>query len=296
MKYVITGGAGHISKPLALSLLKQGHDVTVIGRSEANLSTLVEAGAKPAIGSVDDLSFLTATFAGADAVYTMVPPNFGATNWKAYIASVGELYAKAITANQIKYVVNLSSVGAELPEGCGPVTGLYHVEQALNALSDTHVLHLRPSYFYYNLLANIPLVKGMGIIGSNFSLAEGKFPIVDTTDIASVAFSALNALSFTGHTAQYIASDIVSTDQIASVLGAAIGKPDLKWVPFTNEQALQGMLQAGLPAEIANNYVEMGNAMNSGKMLEGFLNHPPVLGQVKLSDFAKQFAATYQQA
>ncbi len=296
MKYVITGGAGNISKPLALSLLKQGHDVTVIGRNEANLSALVEAGAKPAIGSVDDLSFLTAAFAGADAVYTMVPPNFGATNWKAYIASVGELYAKAITANQIKYVVNLSSVGAELPEGCGPVTGLYHVEQALNALSDTHVLHLRPSYFYYNLLANIPLVKGMGIIGSNFMMTEAKFPLVDTNEIAAAAFSALNALSFTGHTAQYIASDIVSTDQIASVLGAAIGKPDLKWVPFTNEQALQGMLQAGLPAEIANNYVEMGDAMNSGKMLEGFLNHPPVLGQVKLSDFAKQFAAAYQQA
>ena len=52
MKYVITGGAGNISKPLALSLLKSGHNVTVIGRNEANLKVLTDAGAIAAIGSI----------------------------------------------------------------------------------------------------------------------------------------------------------------------------------------------------------------------------------------------------
>ena len=74
MKYVITGGAGNISKPLALQLLKAGHTVTVIGRNAANLTELTNAGAKAAIGSVEDIAFLTASFTGADAVYTMVPP------------------------------------------------------------------------------------------------------------------------------------------------------------------------------------------------------------------------------
>ena len=65
MKYVITGGAGNISKPLALQLLTAGHAVTVIGRSEGNLKELTDAGAKAAIGSVEDLAFLTAAFFGA---------------------------------------------------------------------------------------------------------------------------------------------------------------------------------------------------------------------------------------
>ena len=294
MKYVITGGAGNISKPLALQLLTAGHAVTVIGRSEGNLKELTDAGAKAAIGSVEDLAFLTAAFAGADAVYTMVPPNHNPLNWKAAIASVGENYAKAITANGIKFVVNLSSIGAHMPDGAGPVSGLYRVEQTLNALADVHVKHLRPAYFYQNLFANVGLIKGMGIMGSNFSAEEGKFVIIDPTDIAAVVAEELTSLSFTGKSFRYISSDEVSTAQIASVIGAAIGKPELPWVAFTDEQSLGGMLQAGLPAEVANNYVEMGGALRSGAMMEDYWKHRPAnLGKVKLADFAKVFAQVF---
>ena len=91
-----------------------------------------------------------------------------------------------------------------------------------------------------------------------------------------------------------IASDEVSTAQIASALGSAIGKPDLAWVEFTDEQALGGMLQAGLPAEIANNYTEMGAALRTGKMSEDYWKHrPAVLGKIKLADFAKSFAIAF---
>ena len=58
--------------------------------------------------------------------------------------------------------------------------------------------------------------------------------------------------------------------QIASAIGQAIGKPELAWVEFTDEQALGGMLQAGLPEEVAKNYVEMGGALRSGKMSEDY--------------------------
>ncbi len=88
MHYVITGGAGNISKPLALQLLASNHQVTVIGRSEVNLKEMVDTGATAALGSVEDISFLTKTFSGADAVYTMVPPKWDATDWKGFIAGV----------------------------------------------------------------------------------------------------------------------------------------------------------------------------------------------------------------
>ncbi len=294
MKYVITGGAGNISKPVTLALLKANHDVTVIGRNADNLKELTDAGAKAAIGSVDDLSFVTSVFQQADAVYTMVPPMHPVSDWKGHIARIGQVYTDAIKASSVKFVVNLSSIGAHLPDGVGPVSGLHRVENALNALSDVHVKHLRPAYFYNNLLANVGLIKGMGIIGANFTAAEGKFPIVSPADIAEAAVEELLQLNFTGNSVRYIVSDEVSTSQIAAVLGAAIGKPDLAWVQFTDEQALGGMIQAGLPEEVAKNYAEMNHSIQTGDMsADYFKNRSGKLGKIKLADFAKQFAAVY---
>ncbi len=293
MKYVVTGAAGNISKPLTEKLLENGHEVTVIGRNAEHLQAAKAKGARIAIGQVNDEAFLKQSFAGADAVYIMGPPNLAAPDLKDYYAQLGKTYAAAISANNISHVVNLSSVGAHMAEGCGPVSGLYREEQALNTLTDTNIRHLRPSYFYQNLLANIGLVKQLGIIGSNFSVADKKFPLADPSDIAEAAAEELLKLDFKGHSVRYIAGDEVSTDEIAAVLGKAIGKPDLKWVLFSDEQALNGMLQAGLPEELAKNYVEMGQAIHSGRMIEEYWKSRPVLGKVKLKDFAERFAVAY---
>jgi uncharacterized protein YbjT (DUF2867 family) len=294
MKYVITGGAGHISKPLTEKLLAAGHTVTVIGRNAENLKELVAKGATPGIGSVEDVKFLTETFKDADAVYTMVPPNFAPVDWKAWIGQIGVNYATAIKAAGVKHIVNLSSIGAHLPDGVGPVSGLYRAEQALNNLSGASVKHLRPSYFFTNLLANTDLAKNAGIIGSNFGGDDLTIVLADPSDIAEVAFEELTNLTFTGSSYRYIASDEKSSAEVARAIGKAIGKPELPWVVFSNDEALNGMLQAGLPEEIAKNYAEMGNAMQTGIMAEDYWkNHPEKLGKVKLEDFAKTFAAVY---
>ena len=293
MKYVITGGAGHISKPLALKLLEAGHDVTVIGRNADHLRELTDKGAKAAIGSVEDIAFLQKTFAGADAVYTMVPPNFGVSNMKEFIAEIGKKYADAIEANKIKHVVNLSSIGAHLSEGAGPINGLHTVEYAMNKL-DANILHLRPAYFYNNFLSQTSMIKNMNIMGGNFG-ADGKFIMADTGDIAEAAAEALLRLDFKGREVRYIASDERSVDEIASILGAAIGKPDLKWVVFTDEQAVGGMIQAGLPEEIAKNYGEMGHGFNTGEIASDYRQHRPQLRKRKLEDFAREFAEAYNQ-
>lgn len=294
MKYVITGGAGHISKPLALALLKAGHQVTVVGRNAQNLETLTAAGATAAIGSIEDEAFLQQTFKGADAVYTMVPPMSNPANWKAEIGAIGEKYARAIKAAGVKYVVNLSSIGAHLSDGVGPVSGLYLVENALNKLTDVNIVHLRPAYFYHNLLANIPLIKQAGIVGANFSLPDGRFPIVHPADIAAVAAEELLKHASAGHSVRYIASDETGTHQIASTIGQAIGKPDLPWIAFTTDQAVQGMTGAGLPLEIARNYAEMNEALGSGKMTEDYWSHRPALSPTRLGNFVREFVAAYQ--
>lgn len=297
MKYVVTGGAGHISKPLAEALLKAGHDVTVVGRNATNLKPLTDQGAKAAIGSIEDMDFLKSTFKGADAVYTMIPPKMDAADWKAWIGKMGKNYAAAIKAAGVKYVVNLSSVGGHMPTGAGPVSGLYYAENALNTLTDVAILHLRPGYFYDNLLANLGMVRHMNIIGSNFGGDDMKLVMADPMDIAAVAAEALLKLDFKGHSVRYIASDERTTADVAKEIGTAINKPGLPWVVFSDEQALGGMTQAGLPEEVAKNYVEMGAALHNNVMAEDYWKHrPETFGKIKLEDFAKRFAAAYNTA
>lgn len=293
MKYVITGGAGNISKPLTLELLKAGHQVTVIGRSLDNLKELTEAGATAAIGSVADFDFLVKTFTGADAIYTMVPPTWDAADWKGHIGQQGENYAAAIEASGVKKVVNLSSIGAHMETGCGPVSGLFRVEKAYSRLCSVDILHLRPGFFFTNFLANIGMIKHMQIIGGNYG-TNSTLVLVHPTDIAEAAAKALLALDFSGHSIEYVVSDEKTPQEIAATLGAAIGQPALPWVDFTDEQNHAGMVQAGLSEEVAKNYTEMGSAVKSGEMAKDYLSKPkPAFGKRDLAEFAKTFAAIY---
>jgi len=236
MKYVITGGAGHISSPLTEKLLNAGHDVTIIGRSAEKLQALVNKGAKAALGSVEDAAFVKNAFAGADAVYAMIPPNFAAENFRHYQHTVARNYVDAIIANNIKNVVVLSSIGAHLGNGCGPVDGIADFEDLLKK-QNINVKFLRPSYFMYNLFNMIPLIKGMNIVGSNFGGNDDKIILVHTNDIADVAAEELLALNFTGFSVRYIAGDEKTGAEIAEALSKAIGKPGIPWVEFSDEQS-----------------------------------------------------------
>jgi uncharacterized protein YbjT (DUF2867 family) len=294
MKYVITGSLGNISKPLTQQLIKAGHEVTVITSKEANRAAVESLGAKAAVGSVEDAAFISATFKGADAVYLMIPPNWAVTNWLAYQQKVADNYVAAIIENDSKHVVELSSIGAHLRKGAGPIDGLGYLEEQLGDLKDTHVKFLRPSYFFYNLLSMIPLIKGMNIMGSNFGDTDEKLVLVHTNDIVDAAFEELNSLSFTGHTVRYIASDERKPQEIAAVLSDAIGKPGIPWVTFSDEQSLQGMTGAGLSNAIAEGYTTMGAAIRNGSIQEDYWkNKPSVMGKIKLEEFAKEFAAAY---
>jgi uncharacterized protein YbjT (DUF2867 family) len=296
MRYVVLGSLGNISKPLAEKLIAAGHDATVVSSKDEKAALIEEMGAKAAIGSVEDVGFLTEAFTDADAVYTMVPPYFGASDWKKYIAGIGENYAAAIKASGVKNVVNLSSMGAHMPEGCGPVSGLFFVEKALNALEGVNVKHLRPGFFYTNFLGQIGMIKNMGIMGGNYG-ENATLVIVHPEDIADVAAEEMQNLSFKGKSIRYIASDEKTTREVAAILGKTIGKPEIPWVDFKDEDTLAGLLQAGIPEEIAKNYTEMGVAMRSGEMDSDYLkNKPSEFGKSNLEVWSRVFAAVYEQS
>lgn len=292
MNFTITGSLGNISKPLAEILIAAGHQVTIISSNADKVKAIEALGATAAIGSVEDIAFLTANFQGKDAIYTMVPPNFGASNIREFIAGIGEKYAEAIKASGVKRVVNLSSIGAHLDGGTGPISGLYDVEQSYSELDDVAIKHLRPGFFYTNFFGNIDMIKHAGILGSNYG-PETPLVLVHPNDIAAAAAEEMQQ-DFKGKSVRYITSDERTAANVASILGSAIGKPELPWIEFNDEDALKGMVQAGLPEVMAKSYVEMGDATRSGKLFAHYLNHKPSsFGKIKLEDFAVEFAQAF---
>jgi uncharacterized protein YbjT (DUF2867 family) len=298
MKIVVTGSLGHISKPLAEELTAKGHDVTVISSKPERKDAIEALGATPAIGTVEDVDFLTAAFKGADAVYTMIPPGNFTDPDLDITEQVHQLignYVQAIKQSGVKHVVQLSSIGAHMDKGNG-ILGIYYVlEGMLNALpSDVAVTFMRPVGFYYNLLSFISTIKTQGVIATNYG-GDHKKPWVSTKDIAAAVAEEITNPRPESRNVRYVASEEISSDEIASILGAAIGKPDLKWIVIPDEQLLKGMIDAGVNPQIAKGLVEMNASGHSGVLYEDYYRNRPTLGKVKMTDFAKDFAAVYNQ-
>lgn len=300
MKITVAGSLGHIGKPLTKELVEKGHTVTVISSKAERKQEIEALGAKAAIGSMRDVDFLTEAYTGADIGYvmeTMGEARFTAEDVDVVetIAQIGRNYKQAIQNSGLKRVVHLSSIGGHTDKGNGILAFHYKVEQILGELpADVSIKVMRPVGFYYNMLAFIPTIKAQNAIFSNYG-GDEKEPWVAPADIAAVIAEEMGK-PFEGRTVRYIASDEVSPNEVAGILGNAIGKPDLKWVQISDEQLLNGMVAAGMNPAVAKGFVEMNAGRRSGVIGEDYKRHKPVLSKTKLVDFAKgEFAAVYNK-
>ncbi len=299
MKITITGSLGHIGKPLTTGLVQKGHAVTVISSNPERQKDIEALGAKAAIGTMENADFLSATFKGADVVYVM--ETLGADSFFdrnldfiGAINKIGTNYRQAIQQSGVKRVIHLSSIGAHTDKGNGLLAFHYNVENILKQLpNDVSIKFIRPVGFYYNLLGFINTIKTQGVIATNYG-GDNKMPWVSPLDIATAIAEEIE-MPFEGRKIRYVASDEISCNEIANILGAAIGEPDLKWIVIPDEQLLNGMIAAGMNPKIAAGLVEMNASTNTGALYEDYYLHQPTLGKVKLTEFAKEFAVVYNQ-
>ncbi len=295
MKFAVTGAAGHVSKPLAELLLKAGHRVSVVGRKPEGLSGLVKLGAVAAVGDMQDVEFLKKTFRGTDGVYLMLPPMWDAADQKKLSTEIADGFTEAIRATGVRNAVFLSSYGAHRLNDAGPISGMGRAENVLNQLEGVNVLSLRTAYFYTNLLLSIDLIKTAGHMGNMFAIPDGKFTLVDPEDIARAAAEALTTLNFKGHTYRYVISDMSGTDEIAALIGKEIGMPNLKWEKFAKEDFRRVLLGYGFAEGAANDYVEMFETLDTGRLFEHIEQTKPKVAGTSIEQFAKQFASAYRR-
>lgn len=264
--YVIMGATGNTGSIVAKTLLAMNQKVRVIGRSADRLQQFTAEGAEAAICDVSDASALARAFTGARAIYALIPPSLTSENYRADQDKVTNAIASAIQEAGVEYAVTLSSVGADKPAGNGPVAGLHYLEQALNKLPELNVLHLRPGYFMENTLAQIGIIQSMGVTAGPIR-PDLPISMIATRDIGAAAVKALLALDFSdSETRELLGERDLSYAEVATIIGKAIGKPDLKYLHVPDAQVRAAFVQMGMSGNVADLILEMSGALNSGLM------------------------------
>jgi len=295
MKIIVTGSLGNTGRPLVEKLVKAGHTVTGIIRNADRQVELEKLGATAAIGSLTDVEFLKTAFAGADAVFCMIPSDYSATDAVRHYRNVAESYAKAIQHSGVKKIVHLSSWGADLDRGTGYILGSHHAENILNTIPDVSITHLRAGFLYYNLFGFVDMIKHTGSIASNYG-GNDKIVMAAPFDIAMAASEELIDTS-TGMNVRYIASDDRTANDIAHVLGKAIGQLDLQWKTLSIEEMKKNLEQNGVPQYAIENIAALNESIHNGNMRKDYdRTGATPTGKIKLEDFAREFAAVYNKS
>jgi len=288
--YAITGASGNIGKVLALELLSNGKKVRAIGRTESRLKDIKSKGGETLIGDLYDSTFVQKAFANCESAFLMIPPNPHATDFRKDQDKITNNYINAIRTNKVRNIVLLSSVGAHLRSGAGVVDGLGYLEERFSELKDVNVVCLRAGYFMENLLGQLDMINQTGVMGSSIK-GNIPFPIVATKDIAMVASKWLLELKFKAFSIQYVLGPKdLSFNEITRIVGHAIGHPDLRYVEFSYEDAVNGMVHSGFVSKnVAQLYQGMSEAFNSGKSFTAHTRTRENTTQTTLEEFVKSF-------
>ena len=229
----VMGATGNTGRKITEALLKADEKVRALGRSESKLSELKRRGAEVLAGDTNNAEFLTKAFRGADAVYTLLPTDQRARDYLAEQDRQGEAIVKAIRESGVRFVVALSSMGADLSEGTGVIAGSHAQEERLNKVDKINLLLLRPVSFFENFYGSLALIKQKGIICDSVE-ADLAIPMVAARDIAEAAAKALKARDWKGVVVrELLGPRDISYSEAKRILGVRIGKPDLQYVQLS---------------------------------------------------------------
>jgi len=262
--YVITGATGNTGSVVAKQLLAHGQKVRVVGRTADRLRFLANLGAEPFVADVTDAGALARAFTGSQGAYLMVPPVMRSEDVRAHSERVADALASAIEKARIKHAIALSSIGADKTEKTGSVAGLTHLEQKLRRSAGLNVICLRAGYLMENTLAQVGMLQALGKTGGPLR-ADLKLPMIGTRDIGAFVADALERLNFSGkQTRELLGQRDLDMNEATTIIGKAIGKPDLQYVQLPPQQVRPALVRTGMSGNMADLLLEMSDSLNSG--------------------------------
>jgi uncharacterized protein YbjT (DUF2867 family) len=261
--FVLAGVTGHVGRVAASELLAQKQKVKVIVRDAAKGKEWSARGAEIAVGRLDDAKFLAGALAGATGFFTLLPADFSWPDVNAGQRALADAIASGVKQSGVPLVVFLSSLGADLPSGTGPIKGLHYAETKLRE-TGTKLVSIRAAYFQENLAQQLGPAKQMGMFFNMMPSRDAQMPTIATKDVG-----ALVAKTFASPPARSENVDLIgptyTVAQLVEKLGKALGKP-LQIVDVPPAGQVAGMVQGGLPKPFAEQFTEMYAAFASGKV------------------------------
>jgi len=293
--YTVLGATGHIGSVITKVLLDKGEKVRVVGRHGGKLQPLVLKGAEAMVADVTDKGAVARALDGARAAFLMIPPSMTAPDYRIEQDRTSDAIAAAVRESGLQYAVNLSSIGAQVPAGTGPIQGTHNAEQKLNAIEKLNVLHLRPAYFFENHLTGISMIQMLGLFGGALK-PDLKIPMIPTKDIGAHAAERLLQLDFNGkQTQELLGERDLSMTEVTAILGRALNKADLRYAQFPYDQVQQVLVQMGTPAKTAASFIEMLQAFNDGIVVGTEPRSARNTTRTTFENFAKEvFVPMYQ--
>lgn len=262
MTILVTGSTGNTGGVAARTLLERGLPVRIMVRDAAKAASLRQLGAEVVSGELGDSKALAAAMRGVKSAYVLVPPNLAVDDFRGYQRSVSQSIVAAVREAAPKELVLLSSVGAQLSSGTGPILALHELEGELKA-SGVSASFLRPGYFMENLKSSFGALAD-GILPS-FSPADTPFQMVATRDIGLLAADLLqHGRGAPGRPAIVELSGPVaySMNDVANALSSQLGRA-IK-VHEAPVSAMSQTLQSfGFKRQLADLYQEMTAAFNN---------------------------------
>jgi uncharacterized protein YbjT (DUF2867 family) len=292
MKIAVTTPTGHIGNKLANILLDRASDVTLIARHPEKVKNLASRGAKVVAGEHSDPAILEQAVRGADALFWLTPLDPISHDPLSIARRMADAGASVIRKRPDLHVVQLSSAGAFLPSGTGPIVGLHDTEEKFRAAGN-NIVSLRPNEFMENVFFSMPTIIQQGAIYTSIA-GSVKAPFIATQDIAEVAAEFLLNPIDGHHVIDIVGPQEISFDEWARMAGQAVGRP-LRLVTVPASELQSAMARAGMSQEMAALMVEMEHA--APRILGQFRGEQKRTGKVTFSQFAREvFAPAYKQS
>jgi uncharacterized protein YbjT (DUF2867 family) len=261
---VITTPAGQIGRQVLSNLLDSGEELRVIARDPADLPAGVRENLDVVVGSHGDAAVVDKAFAGADAVFWLVPLDPRAPSVDAAFAGFTRPAAEAFTRHGVGRVVGVSMLGRGTPWAAqaGFVTASLAMDD-LVAASGVAYRALTNPYFMEDTVRQADSIKNQGLFTAPLA-GDRKRPTVATRDIAAAAARLLLDASWSGAgEVPLLGPEDLSYNDMAEIMSQVLGK-EVSFQQITFEAYKDRFIRLGMSDAMAQGYTDMAWAKNEG--------------------------------
>jgi uncharacterized protein YbjT (DUF2867 family) len=261
---VVTAPTSNIGRQVVENLLASGEAIRVIARDPSRLAAQTRDRVEIVQGSHSDADVVSRAFAGADAVFWLVPPSPTAKSLEAAYLDFSRPACEAIRTNGVRRVVGVSALGrgTVFAGNAGLVTASLAMDDLIASTGVSYRALAMPS-FMDNILRQVEPIRSRGVFFSPIA-GDRELPTCATRDIAAVAAGLLRDPSWSGvgHAA-VLGPDDLSFNDMAEIMSAVLGKP-VRFQQISFEAFKAGFIERGASAAFAQGMSDMMQAKNQG--------------------------------